>query len=113
MRGYADMLVRRELPGKHAFHPLVLLVMHGLLMSVLVSTSVAETGLEGWLRYAPWPPDLAASIDFKAPAYVVSLNGSAASPVNTAGVELQRGNKKNKTQNDNKTHEKRTTPDSA
>src|SRR3569833_606519 len=113
MRGYADMLVRRELPGKHAFHPLVLLVMHGLLMSVLVSTSVAETGLEGWLRYAPWPPALAASIDFKAPAYVVSLNGSAASPVNTAGVELQRGIESIFAQNVSISHDVGSSPDSA
>ncbi|KAK6000880.1 hypothetical protein QM012_002963 [Aureobasidium pullulans] len=50
--------------------------------------ALAETGLDGWLRYAPLP----ASISWPSvPKHIVVLNTTKTSPVYTAGQELQRG----------------------
>lgn len=48
----------------------------------------AETGINAWLRYAPLP----SAVSHPAlPSNIVALNTSANSPVDTAGVELQKG----------------------
>ena len=50
--------------------------------------ALAETGIDGWLRYAPLP----SSISWPSvPKHIVVLNTTKTSPVHTAGLELQRG----------------------
>lgn len=55
---------------------------------LLLGLAIADDGLQAWLRYAPLPdayhhPNL--------PSRIVTLNDSHASPVYTAGQELQKG----------------------
>jgi len=57
-----------------------------LVASSLVS---AETGIDGWLRYARLPQ--AASLHRSVPGRIFALNDSESSPVHTAGLELQQG----------------------
>ncbi|KAI4851864.1 alpha glucuronidase [Aureobasidium sp. EXF-8845] len=55
---------------------------------IFFGLALAETGLDGWLRYAPLP----ASITWPSiPKHIVVLNTTKTSPVYTAGQELQRG----------------------
>lgn len=49
---------------------------------------VAESGINGWLRYAPLAGN--AQLD-NAPSTIVALNSSSSSPVYTAALELQKG----------------------
>lgn len=49
----------------------------------------AESGIDGWLRYAPIPD--AGSYHGAVPSTIVALNTSEVSPVYTAGQELQLG----------------------
>jgi alpha-glucuronidase len=59
-----------------------------LLLFATFGLALAETGLDGWLRYAPLPSSTAwPSI----PKHIVVLNTTRTSPVYTAGQELQRG----------------------
>ncbi|KAG9762204.1 alpha glucuronidase, partial [Aureobasidium melanogenum] len=54
----------------------------------VLGLALAETGLDGWLRYAPLP----SSISWPSvPKHIVVLNTTKTSPVYTAGQELQRG----------------------
>ncbi|CAK3774636.1 alpha glucuronidase [Lecanosticta acicola] len=64
------------------------LILPLLLLLLLLGLTVAEDGLQAWLRYAPLPTghDLPAL-----PSRIVTLNGSTSSPVFTAGRELQKG----------------------
>ncbi|KAF5626798.1 glycosyl hydrolase family 67 C-terminal [Fusarium tjaetaba] len=48
---------------------------------------MAETGIDGWLRYKPLPSDVVDN--FRPPKSIITLNGSKSSPVYTAGTELQ------------------------
>lgn len=57
-----------------------------LVASSLVS---AETGIDGWLRYARLPH--AASLHQSVPGRIFALNDSESSPVRTAGIELRQG----------------------
>ncbi|KAI0165143.1 glycoside hydrolase family 67 protein [Hypoxylon sp. FL1284] len=54
-----------------------------------IGFAAAEDGLNGWLRYAPLPCEVAEQA--KIPAAIVSLNATESSPVYTAGQELQKG----------------------
>jgi alpha-glucuronidase len=55
---------------------------------VFFGLALAETGLDGWLRYA----SLSSSISWPSiPKHIVVLNTTETSPVYTAGQELQRG----------------------
>ncbi len=65
------------------------ITMRGVVVLFLVAFAAAESGSDGWLRYAPWPPDFGAK--YKIPSSIVVLNSTATSPVNTAGLELQKG----------------------
>ncbi|KAK5945210.1 hypothetical protein PMZ80_002414 [Knufia obscura] len=58
---------------------------------LLVAASLvsAETGIDGWLRYARLPQ--AATHHDILPARIIALNDSQSSPVRTAGIELQQG----------------------
>ncbi|KAG9503402.1 hypothetical protein J7337_006247 [Fusarium musae] len=48
---------------------------------------MAETGIDGWLRYKKLPYKTADN--FKTPKSIITLNASQSSPVYTAGTELQ------------------------
>ncbi|PNP74047.1 hypothetical protein FNYG_12617 [Fusarium nygamai] len=53
----------------------------------LYGLAVAETGIDGWLRYKKLPykaPD-----NFKHPKSIITLNATKSSPIYTAGTELQ------------------------
>ncbi|KAJ5223536.1 hypothetical protein N7468_008078 [Penicillium chermesinum] len=63
--------------------------MKAAVLSVLVAAASAETGLDGWLRYAPLP--CSQDCQSKLPSTVSILNSTASSPVRTAGEELQNG----------------------
>ena len=63
--------------------------MRYLLLLICVSLSAAENGLDGWLRYAPLPKGDRPR--YGLPSDIVVLNSTKSSPVNTAGVELQKG----------------------
>ncbi|EMC99278.1 glycoside hydrolase family 67 protein [Baudoinia panamericana UAMH 10762] len=58
-------------------------------LSLLTGLAAAESGLNAWLRYAPY----AGSVfdQSKVPLHIVALNTSTASPVYVAGQELQTG----------------------
>jgi alpha-glucuronidase len=56
---------------------------------VLLGFAAAETGIDAWLRYAPLPG--ASSMNISFPSSIVALNSSNASPVYSAGQELQKG----------------------
>lgn len=47
----------------------------------------AESGLDGWLRYAPMSQTSSQSF----PSQIISLNSTESSPVYVAGLELQKG----------------------
>lgn len=58
-----------------------------LYVLVCVGFAVAETGIQGWLRYAPLP-----SVNISSqvlPHSIITLNNSQSSPVYTAGQEVQ------------------------
>ena len=59
-----------------------------LCLPLLFGVVVAENGLNAWLRYASLRNTVQPVI---LPSNIVSLNSSVTSPVNTAGLELQRG----------------------
>lgn len=59
------------------------------LLAQLLGHAAAEDGLAAWLRYAPLAD--AASYAGAIPSTVVALNTTQASPVFTAGVELELG----------------------
>ncbi|KIX03462.1 uncharacterized protein Z518_07014 [Rhinocladiella mackenziei CBS 650.93] len=59
-----------------------------ILLLAAAGLSVAEDGLDGWLRHAPLPSTLS---DHSPPANIIALNTTANGPVSTAGRELQRG----------------------
>ncbi|KAI5237107.1 alpha glucuronidase [Aureobasidium subglaciale] len=54
----------------------------------LCGIALAETGIDGWLRYAPLPSSISWPY---VPHDIVVLNTTDGSPVFTAGLELQRG----------------------
>ncbi|RKK70369.1 hypothetical protein BFJ69_g11918 [Fusarium oxysporum] len=53
----------------------------------LYGLAVAETGIDGWLRYKKLP--YKAADNFKHPKSIITLNATKSSPVYTAGTELQ------------------------
>ncbi|KAJ9656517.1 hypothetical protein H2198_004866 [Neophaeococcomyces mojaviensis] len=55
----------------------------------LVNLAVAETGLNGWLRYARLPS--AETLHSELPVHVLVLNSTETSPVYTAGSEVAQG----------------------
>ena len=59
------------------------------LFFLLFGLAIAENGLDAWLRYAPIPQ--AESHSHEIPYNIVVLNSTQESPVNTAGLELQKG----------------------
>lgn len=64
-----------------------LIVMRSLLLLAAVGLSAAETGIDGWLRYAPVPSANVSGL----PTNIVSLNATSNGPVHAAAVELQTG----------------------
>lgn len=60
-----------------------------LFTTTLFAFATAESGLDGWLRYAPIPH--ASHYRASVPSSIVTLNSSTASPIYTAGQELQAG----------------------
>jgi alpha-glucuronidase len=60
--------------------------MKSLLLLALGCLATAETGIDGWLRYAPVP-----NAPSTLPANIVSLNASSNGPVASAASELQKG----------------------
>ncbi|PGH13674.1 alpha-glucuronidase A [Helicocarpus griseus UAMH5409] len=60
-----------------------------LLFLFFLGLVAAENGLDGWLRYAPIP--FAHKHHGHIPDKIVALNSTESSPVNTAGLELQKG----------------------
>lgn len=63
--------------------------MRFILASLLLGVAAAETGIDGWLRYAPLPRSLREHASV--PTDIVTLNNTEGSPVFTAGQELQDG----------------------
>lgn len=63
--------------------------MRSLLRFVSFGFAAAESGIDGWLRYAALPTDVRG--DYAAPNSVVALNSTQSSPVYVAGQELQKG----------------------
>ncbi|EXJ57450.1 alpha-glucuronidase A [Cladophialophora yegresii CBS 114405] len=61
--------------------------MRSLLLLAAVGLAAAETGIDGWLRYAPVPNANASGL----PINIVSLNATANGPVHAAASELQKG----------------------
>ena len=59
------------------------------LWTLFIVLTVAETGLDGWLRYARVPN--AQDIATRLPSSIVALDASHGSPVHTAALELQHG----------------------
>lgn len=54
-----------------------------------IGLAAAETGIDGWLRYAPLPRH--SYNHASVPGDIVALNSTAGSPVHTAGQELEKG----------------------
>ncbi|KAI5863958.1 glycoside hydrolase family 67 protein [Durotheca rogersii] len=63
--------------------------MRGFWLLTAVGLAAAEDGLNGWLRYARLPCDVAKHA--RVPSTIVALNTTETSPVYTAGQELQKG----------------------
>ncbi|KAI1399000.1 glycoside hydrolase family 67 protein [Hypoxylon fuscum] len=63
--------------------------MRGLWFLATLGLAAAEDGLNGWLRYARLPCDVVKQANI--PSTIVALNSTEASPVYTAGQELQKG----------------------
>lgn len=63
--------------------------MKAFLLFSILGLVAAESGLDGWLRYAPLPCD--AKCHSKLPKEIVTLNTTKTSPVYIAGTELQDG----------------------
>ncbi|ETI25499.1 hypothetical protein G647_02272 [Cladophialophora carrionii CBS 160.54] len=61
--------------------------MRSLLLFAAVGLAAAETGIDGWLRYAPVPNANTSSL----PKTIVSLNATSNGPVRAAAAELQQG----------------------
>lgn len=53
----------------------------------LYGLAMAETGIDGWLRYKPLPSNVVDN--FRPPKSFITLNATMSSPVYTAGTELQ------------------------
>ncbi len=64
-------------------------MIRGLLLLASLGLVAAENGLNAWLRYAPLPP--ANSSHSALPSNIIALNTTVISPVNVAGLELQKG----------------------
>ncbi|KAI1880077.1 hypothetical protein JX265_001698 [Neoarthrinium moseri] len=60
-----------------------------LLVFAFLGLAFAENGIDGWLRYASLPRDVAAGA--RIPGVIIALNDSVVSPIFTAGRELQKG----------------------
>jgi len=60
-----------------------------LSLFALLGAAAAETGLDGWLRYAPLPRYSYAHASI--PGDIVALNSTVGSPVYTASQELKQG----------------------
>lgn len=65
--------------------------MRAFFLFAFLGLVAAESGLDGWLRYAPVP--CTTQCRFKLPAHIVALNATKTSPVYVAGSELQNGMK--------------------
>ncbi|OCT47158.1 putative alpha-glucuronidase A [Cladophialophora carrionii] len=61
--------------------------MRSLLLLAAVGLAAAETGIDGWLRYAPVPNANTSSL----PKTIVSLNATSNGPVHAAAAELRQG----------------------
>ena len=59
------------------------------LLCLWASVAAAETGLDGWLRYASLP--CSSQCRSNLPAHIVALNSTKSSPVYVAGQEIQNG----------------------
>lgn len=65
--------------------------MKAILFAIIPCLAAAESGLDGWLRYAPLPQALASGLSQQAPSQIVALNASVGGPLSTAVSELQKG----------------------
>ena len=57
----------------------------------IVASATGETGIDGWLRYAPLDLSLYGPSIERLPKTIIALNQTATSPVGTAVTELQHG----------------------
>ncbi|KAK2766088.1 hypothetical protein FQN54_007603 [Arachnomyces sp. PD_36] len=64
-------------------------MLHVIAYLLFVGLAAAETGIDGWLRYAKLPRSVVKG--FKPPTHIVVLNQTESSPVFTAGSELKSG----------------------
>jgi alpha-glucuronidase len=62
-----------------------------LLLTFILGLTLAENGLNGWLRYAPLQTSLASHFPANFPSSIVALKSSVNSPLYTAAQELQKG----------------------
>jgi alpha-glucuronidase len=65
--------------------------MKGFLVFVSLGLAAAESGLDGWLRYAPPPKEVVAANVDSIPSKIVLLGAVEGEPVFTAGEELKGG----------------------
>jgi alpha-glucuronidase len=64
-------------------------MLHLIAHFLIFALAAAESGIDGWLRYAKLPRNVVNG--FQPPARIVVLNQTQTSPVFSAGTELQRG----------------------
>jgi alpha-glucuronidase len=65
--------------------------MKPLLILAIIGSTVAEDGLDGWLRYAPLAECRTAGHLESMPKSIVLLNATSGGPLDSAGSELQKG----------------------
>lgn len=58
---------------------------------LLAGLASAETGIDGWLRYAALPSSVVSSAAGRIPSSVVALGATTGGPLGTAVTELQKG----------------------
>ena len=75
--------LRRDRPNQEN------MLLKAIIFAVFAAAVSAETGLDGWLRYARVPN--AAELADQLPSSIVVLNASEGSPVYTAATELRIG----------------------
>jgi alpha-glucuronidase len=64
-------------------------MLHLIAYFLVFGLAAAESGVDGWLRYAKLPRNIVK--DFRPPTDIIVLNQTATGPVSSAGTELQHG----------------------
>ena len=81
----------RDVCPKQPPIPFIMILTRGFVLAASLGLVAAENGLDGWLRYAPLPEDVAAPHLDSLPSGIVLLGAVEGQPVSTAGVELTKG----------------------